>query len=233
MPLKILIIEDELIIADFLKTLIENKGYKVLAIAIDHNEALVAIEKLKPNLILLDINLNSTINGIEIAHIINTKYKIPFVFTSSYSDPITLERVATTNPYNYLVKPYKEEQLYTILKLAEQNNIANQKNIQNAIFIKEGNKYQKIEMKEILWIKADGNYLELHTQNRVQLIRSTLASFTNSLNNSFIRIHKSYVVNVAYITNVDGNRVIIAEEKIPLSKMYKDQLFEKLNIQSS
>ena len=232
MSLKILIIEDELIIAEFIKTLIEKKGYQVLAIAIDHREAIVAIEKLKPNLILLDINLNCSISGIEIGHIINTKYKIPFVFTSSFSDASTLERVATTNPLNYLVKPYKEEQLYTVLKLAEQKISVIKKNEKNVLFIKDGAKYKKVEMKDILWIKADGNYLEVHTQNQVQLIRATLSNFTDNLNGSFIRTHKSYIVNVDCITKVEGNRVTICNEKIPISKMYKELLFEKLNISS-
>lgn len=230
MSLKILIIEDELIIAEFLKNLIEKQDYKVVAIAIDYKEATAAIEKFKPNLILLDINLNDNINGIEIAHIINTKYKIPFVFTSSYSDSLTLDRVAATNPLNYLVKPYKEEQLYTILKLAEQKSPVIQKSNRNALFIKDRNKYKKIEMKDILWIKADGNYLEVHTQNGIHLIRATLSSFTDNLNNNFIRTHKSYIVNVDYITKVEGNRIELSAEKIPVSRMYKELLFEKLNI---
>lgn len=230
MSLKILIIEDELIIAEFLKTLIEKQGYKVVAIAIDYKEAKAAIEGFEPNLILLDINLNCNINGVEIAHIINTKYKIPFIFTSSYSDPSTLDRVIATNPLNYLVKPYKKEQLYTVLKLAEQKNPVIQKSNRNAIFIKDRNKYKKIEMKDILWIKADGNYLEVHAQNGIHLIRATLSNFTDKLNNNFIRTHKSYIVNVDYITKVEGNRIALNTEKIPVSRMYKELLFEKLNI---
>ena len=232
MSLRILIVEDELIIANFLKELIEKLDYKVVAIAMDYEDTILEIVKSKPNLILLDINLNCPINGIDIAHIINTKYKIPFIFTSSYSDTSTLERVATTNPLNYLVKPYKKEQLYSVLKLAGQKKLEDEKTDRATLFIKDKNKYKKIEMKNIQWIKADGNYLEIHTQKQILLIRATISNFTKNLNNNFIRTHKSYIVNIDCITKIEGNRLTILTENIPISKMYKDPLFEKLNIHS-
>ncbi len=242
MELKILIVEDELIIAEDVKNMLLKMGYDVIGIAMDYDEIETILSHQKPDLILLDVNLNSKKDGIEIAQIINDKYKIPFIFTTSYSDSVTINRAKQTNPINYLVKPFKEEQLFTTIQLSL-SKLANQEEkslddkntetfvIKDALFIKDKFKYTKLFINDILWIKSDGNYLEIQTTKKEELIRATLSNFIERLNNDFFfRTHKSYIVNLEYVTKIETNYVTIVSTKIPITKIYYDELIKKLNI---
>lgn len=241
--IQILIVEDELIIAEDVKNSLIKKGFDVLGIAMDYDEAISILKLNKPDLILLDVNLNSVKDGIDLANTINEYYVIPFIFTTSYSDSSTLERAKKTNPINYLVKPFKEEQLIAAIeialhKLAQIENSETNFNtkasdafiIKNALFIKEKFSYTKLILKDILWIKSDGNYLEIKTNTKDELVRASLSNFIEKLTHEFFRTHKSYIVNLNYITKIETNNVYINNVKIPLSKSYYDDLINKLNI---
>lgn len=238
---KILIVEDELIIAEDVKNMLTHMEYEVVDVAMDYDEAIAILETKKPDLILLDVNLNSHKDGIDLAELINEKFKIPFIFTTSYSDSLTLNRAKDTHPINYLVKPFKKEQLFSTIEMAlyslshsneattsEDNNALI---IKDALFIKDKFKYTKLNISDILWIKSDGNYLEIQTTKKEELIRATLSNFIERLNNDlFFRTHKSYIVNLDYLSKIETNYVTIVANKIPITKNYYDELVKKLNI---
>lgn len=237
---KILIVEDELIIAEDIKTTLLKNNYNVVGIAMDYDEAIVIIENNTIDLIILDINLNAKKTGIDLATALNEKYKIPFIFSTSYSDSATLEKVKHTNPLNYLVKPFKREQLLTTIEIA-QFKISEKLNsskkaeesfiIKDAIFIKDKFKYTKLNFNDILWVKSDGNYLDIKTNHKDEVIRASLSNFIDKLNNDlFFRTHKSYIVNLEFIANIETNFITIADTKIPITKNYHDDLMRKLNI---
>lgn len=244
--IKILIVEDELIIAQDMIDILENMGYEVLQNAMDADETFEILSRLTPDLILLDINLNGKRDGIDIAREINDKYKIPFIFTTSYTDGPTIERAKEVKPVNYLVKPFKPEQLYTAIEIAMINldKTLNPQSkttefesreeglvIKDALFIKDKYRYTKLFLKDILWIKSDGNYLELHTAKRKEIIRATLNNFLLKLDpHTFFRTHKSYVVNLDYLTRVEPTTVTIADTEIPINKQNVEELIQRLNI---
>lgn len=238
---KILIVEDELIIAEDVKNMLTYMEYEVVDVAMDYDEAIAVLETQKPDLILLDVNLNSRKDGIDLAKLINEKYKIPFIFTTSYSDSFTLNRAKDTHPINYLVKPFKKEQLFSTIEMAlyslsqENSTTTSTDNdaliIKDALFIKDKFKYTKLNISDILWIKSDGNYLEIQTTKKEELIRATLSNFIERLNNElFFRTHKSYIVNLDYLSKIETNYVTIVASKIPITKNYYDELVKKLNV---
>ena len=96
--LRILIIEDELIISRDMTAMLTKMGYDVIGDAMDFDEAIEILERETPDLILLDVNLNGKRDGIDVAAEINRRFHIPFIFTTSYSDSATLERARNTNP---------------------------------------------------------------------------------------------------------------------------------------
>jgi len=244
--IKILIVEDELIIAQDMIDILEKMGYEVIENAMDAEETFEILSKDTPDLILLDINLSGGRDGIDIAKEINEKYKIPFIFTTSYTDGLTIERAKEVKPLNYLVKPFKPEQLYTAIEIA-MNNLAKAtiikepfsdethteegQIIKGALFIKDKFKYTKVQLKDILYIKSDGNYLEIHTLKKKEIIRATLNNFIQKLdNNIFFRTHKSYVVNLDYLTHFESSTITIDNTEIPITKQYADELIKRLNI---
>lgn len=238
---KILIVEDELIIAEDVKNMLTHMEYDVIDVAMDYDEAITILKDKKPDLILLDVNLNSHKDGIDLAELINEKYKIPFIFTTSYSDSLTLNRAKNTHPINYLVKPFKKEQLFSTIEMAlyslsqENGQATSTENdaliIKDALFIKDKFKYTKLNISDILWIKSDGNYLEIQTTKKEELIRATLTNFIERLNSDlFFRTHKSYIVNLDYLSKIETNYVTIVASKIPITKSYYDELVKKLNV---
>ncbi len=115
---KILIVEDERIIALDLQRRLIRFGYPDPVITTNGLDALKAIDTDRPNIILMDIMLSSDFDGIETATIIKEKYNIPLIFLTAYSDEKTVERAKKAEPYGYILKPFKEKELYTTIDIA-------------------------------------------------------------------------------------------------------------------
>jgi DNA-binding NarL/FixJ family response regulator len=117
----VLIIEDEVMIAEDLAETCRSYGYHVIEPAYAPGDALNKLKSEKVDLVLLDINLESNINGIEIASFINDQLQLPFIYLSSYSDPRTLTEARNTKPMAYITKPFKRADIYTTIEIALQN----------------------------------------------------------------------------------------------------------------
>lgn len=115
---KILVVEDEPLIAMDIKKILGRNEYFVVGVAHDSETALDMIYSRNPNLILMDINIEGAMDGIGVAEIVKEKYNIPVIFLTSYSDDATLERAEKTLPYSYIVKPFEERNLKSAIKIA-------------------------------------------------------------------------------------------------------------------
>lgn len=122
--IKVLIVEDEPLIAKNIGMYLNNHDYEVAAIAYDSEEALQQLKRQQPDFAILDINLESEKDGIDIANYINQHNFIPFVYLTSYSDKETLERAKKTNPAGFIVKPFNEKTLYATIEIALSNHAA-------------------------------------------------------------------------------------------------------------
>lgn len=116
--LKILIVEDDRLITEYLSHLLQKSGYEVSGMVPSGEEALTHIESSIPDLILMDIKLEGAKDGINTAREILKNYDIPIIFTSAYSDESTLESAKDVFPYGYIVKPYGERELEPVIKMA-------------------------------------------------------------------------------------------------------------------
>jgi DNA-binding NarL/FixJ family response regulator len=124
---KILIVEDEPIIAEHIAVYLNNADFVVSGIAYDDDDAKTALKNNLPDAVILDINLDSETDGIEIADFINKNYRLPFLFLTSYADRETLERAKAVEPWGYIVKPFNEKTLQASLEMAI-SNFANRSN---------------------------------------------------------------------------------------------------------
>ena len=116
--IKILIVEDEALVAKDIEISLRHLDYHIVGIAYDGMSALDMIHSRLPDLVLLDIELNSDISGIDIANVLNEKYGIPFIYLTSYADPCTIDMVKKTLPFGYILKPFSERELYGAIELA-------------------------------------------------------------------------------------------------------------------
>lgn len=119
--ISILIVEDEPLIAADIAMHLDNMDFRVSGIAYDSAEALYQLQYHTPDAVLLDVNLNAPLDGIEIAQIIKEKYQLPVVFLTSFSDRTTLERAKKTDPAGYIVKPFDERNLLATLEISLYN----------------------------------------------------------------------------------------------------------------
>jgi CheY-like chemotaxis protein len=105
---RILIVEDEIIIARELEARLQGMEYEVVGIASSGREAIALAEEARPDLVLMDIVLKGDIDGIEAAEEIRRRLRLPVIFVSAYTDPETLRRAKITEPFAYIVKPFSE-----------------------------------------------------------------------------------------------------------------------------
>ncbi|MCE5249053.1 response regulator [bacterium] len=117
-PKRILLVEDEILVAENMKRSFIRNGYEVPSIAVTGEEAIRFAGQDKPDLVLMDIVLTGQMDGIEAADKIRELYKIPVVFLTAYSDEETLKRAKITEPFGYLTKPCEERQMFITLEMA-------------------------------------------------------------------------------------------------------------------
>ena len=219
----ILIVEDDLLIAEMLKEMLIELGYSIVSICKSFHETMdVLNESDKIDLVFLDVNLTYGKSGIEIAKVLKEEYYLPFVYLTSYSDPVTIKNAVSTFPEAYLVKPFTKSELFSTIELSRMKGATNK---ENSIIVKDGNKRVKLMAKEILYIKSDKNYLEIATIEKRIVTRHSLESFIEELDDDFFtRIHRSFAVNLSAITSVNNQSVIIDDVSLPLSRKYKDSV---------
>lgn len=243
--LKIGIVEDELIIANLIANTLKKIGYQTTKIASTYNEALEMLDAEKPDVVLLDIQIKGSKDGIELAHTINTNYNIPFIFLTANADAATLERAKATSPPAFLVKPFTKDDLYTAIEICF-NNYSKNKNVEtatlqpteqqdylikDAIFIKDGNYFHKIKFADILYLESEHVYVNVVTATKKLLVRSSLQQYlTHFDTKKFVQIHRSYAINIDFIETINSENIFINNITLPLGKTFRDKLLIQLKL---
>ena len=122
MSSKILIVEDEIIIAIDLKIRLEDLGYYVPGIAVNGRDAIKKTGEKNPDIILMDILLNEDKDGIQIAQQIRNQYNIPIIYLTGNQNDSVIERAETTEPYGYINKPFDNNEIENAIQLAVSKN---------------------------------------------------------------------------------------------------------------
>jgi len=116
--IKILIVEDEQIVAFDLRKRLTRLGYQVTGTAASGNKALALVDKELPNIVLMDIHIQGNIDGIEVAAKLQESYQIPVIYLTAYSEEKTLRRARATQPYGYLLKPFSDRELHVMIQVS-------------------------------------------------------------------------------------------------------------------
>lgn len=235
---KILIVEDEAIIADKIEITLDSYGYETIGPAFSYSEAIELIESDKPDIAILDIQLGGKKSGIDLAIEINKKYHFPFIFLSSNSDSLTLEQAKNVEPFAYLVKPFGKEELYTSVEVAlynyakQKEKALNEENliIADALFIKDSKVFHRINFEDILYLQSDHIYIDIILKVGKKIsVRGSLNEYMGKLSKSFFRSHRSYIVNVDFMTKLNHNKIEINGIEIPIGQNQREELLSKLN----
>lgn len=232
----ILIVEDEASLAENIKDLLFSLNYEVAGIVSNTKDAMNFLLTNKPDLALVDIKIKGTKDGVELAKLIQQDYHMPIVFSTAYSDSAIMERAKEVMPYGYLVKPYSRDSLSSTIYIALSNfDKQNSKKAEIAIestdfiLIRDKGHFAKILTKEILYLQADGLYTIVVTEKKRYTIKTLLKyTFSNVKTGNFLRVHKSYVVNIDKIESFNAKECIIVDENIPIARGIYKLLYKRL-----
>jgi CheY-like chemotaxis protein len=115
---KILVVEDESEVAETLEIMLKKFGYNVVGCENRAEDAIQKAGELRPDIVLMDIELSGKMDGIQAADTIRKKYHIPVIYITAICDTKTLERVGANVPYGYILKPFTESELHTVIEIA-------------------------------------------------------------------------------------------------------------------
>ena len=244
----ILIVEDESIVAKDIQNCLKKLGYSVIAICSNGEDAVKAAEEKGPDIILMDIMLKGEMSGIDTANHIREKYNKPIIFLTAYADESTLNKAKVSEPYGYIIKPYKEIDLHTSIEMALYKHqketevrkerdflysLVENKSAQDIIFVKSNSRLVKVKTNDIYFIEALKDYVIINMATARYTIHSTMKDIEKKLSASaFIRVHRSFIVRLDKIVAIEHPNLILEDDKkpIPIGGSYKDELVKRLNL---
>jgi len=145
MTKRILIVEDEFIIAHDLENILKKLNYEVVGIALSEPEAIALIQRERPDIVLLDIQIKGKKTGIDVARMLNEEYQIPFVYITSFADEQTVSLIKETYPLGYVLKPFYEREIYAMLEICLAKVENQQLTRQKEYLLEEINQYHDYE----------------------------------------------------------------------------------------
>ena len=237
---RILIVEDEPIIAADLEDRLIEMGCHVLPSCSNGESALLSFEQTKVDLVLMDIQLEGKLDGIETAKQMLALAPVTIIYLTSNADETHFERARPTAPAAFLSKPFRGKDLKYAIELAlsrvPKPALAKPENTQvshilnDRLFVKVKDRSVRIFLSDILWVEADNYYCKIVTPQASHLIGQTLKQLEAILLElpEFMRVHRSFLVNLTKIEAIGDGVLFIQKSQIPVSKSAREELNIKL-----
>ncbi len=244
--LKILIVEDEMLIGAKISLFLTELGYDVTAILPRAEEALLHLQENLPDIALLDVRLKGDMDGIALAELLQKQHNLPIIFLTANADDATFNLAKATKPFAFLAKPFRKTELQRAIELtinrmeAEANNGAaaapkaeeeNTYLLDDRIFVRFKDRMVKIVFSDIRYVEADRNYCRVFTQNKEYLLTMPMKALEDKLPPAqFQRIHRSHIVNLAHVDEVAEGDVIIGTKHLPLSQSLREEFLKRFRM---
>jgi DNA-binding LytR/AlgR family response regulator len=213
---KILIVDDEIFLAEYLFDILKKLGFFDIRMSHSISQSIKLIEQNKPDVILLDIRMENDLDGIELANQINEKYKIPFIYITAHSDKAILAKAMKTIPSGYITKPFKPIDIFAALNLTLYRLSIEEDNF---FIFKDGQNNVKINPKCILYAQSEGNYIDIHCTDKKYSLRNSLEWLLEQLpSNQFMRVHRSFVINLNEVEKINAQTLTLKGIEIPVSR---------------
>ena len=232
MTIKCLIIDDEPIARQILETYC---GYlpelKVVSSCQNALEAKQILEKDTVDLIFTDINM-PVLNGL--AFIKTLRQPPQVIFTTAYKE--FAHEAFDINACDYLLKPFSIERFIMAVDKAKEKLVKDSPGVQMPVadafmYVRSEGKIFKVDFDALHYAEASGNHVKIVMDDRQFTTSMTFANFEELLPRAtFIRVHRSFIINKSRIQIIEGNRIVIGEKEIPIGSNYRDQFFGEIGM---
>lgn len=245
---KIMIVEDETIVALDLSMRLQKESYEVVGIAASSDDAIALFTEQKPDLVLMDINIKGKKDGIETAAALKKIQEVPLIFLTAFSQSEYVNRAKTVNPSAYLVKPFNNDSLHTSIQIAIHNFAVPGKRtdaqpaaaevkedsgketllfFNNYFFVKHNYRFNKFSIDDLLYAESDNNYIRLVTTSKKIALRISLQYLAEKFNHpALVRVHRGFIVNIKNIDSFNEEEILIGQHQIPIGRNYKDDFLK-------
>lgn len=213
--MKVIIVEDDLIVADHLKMMLKRNEVNVIGI-IDNVKEAIASTNLSPDLYFIDIRLDGKETGIDLG-IYLSETNIPFIYLTANNEVAMMKSAAQTKPFAYITKPYKENDIIAMLEIYKAQ-------FSKSIEVKTQYGKKQVKLNDILYFEAEGSYVKIVTLSTYYTERGTLTEFEDKFGQQFSRAHRSFLVNNDKIEQFNSLELYINGKAIPVSRGYKSNI---------
>ncbi len=254
---RILIVENEILISDEMALMLESVGYEIVDQVTTGEEAIESALSYSPDLIIMDIELDGNMDGVAAMHAINKHHLIPVIYLTQFHDHLTVQRAIKTKPAAYMSKPFNLRSMSIAIDIALHNATSNKPTFDPAsirqnkyyllndrVFVRERQAYKRVEVDDILWIEAERAYLRIITAKKIYSLATSMAGFSRKFQHShLVQIHRSYIININHVKGLEGNIVYMEggekisrlsgeikakDGKLPISKHFRKEFLQRL-----
>lgn len=244
----ILVIEDEAIVSKDIQQSLKRLGYNIIGTASTGEKAIQLAIETNPDLVLMDIMLKGDMSGIRAAEKIKEIINVPIIYLTAYADENTLEKAKVTQPYGYIIKPFKEVDLHTSIEMAlykfsKEREVIKERDFlysivenqekEGVIFVKSNSRLVKVKTNDIFFVEALKDYVVVNVGDMKYTIHSTMKEIEKKLPiKEFQRIHRSYIVRLDKIVAIEQPNIVIegGKKMLPIGGSYKEELFSRINL---
>lgn len=247
--IRILLIEDEAVLALDLSDLLQAEGYVVVGVASNGPQALALYQAHPVDLVLCDIRIQGPWDGIETVMRLGTGRAVPVIYLSAFSDPVMRERAVRTLPAAYLLKPVSPDSLRVAIELALYTASSRTATagaatttggtgaepvlrLGETIFIRHNYRFVRIPLADILLLQADNNHTLVVTETQKYALRLTLGHLLDRLVSSqLVRVHRSYAVNLDRVNSFTEQELTVTDQTVPISRQYRESFLRCFSAQ--
>ena len=230
--LRVVIVEDEVVIAHIIQKYLEERGHTVVSHCISYEEAIESMNNYMIDVALIDIKLYGERSGIDLCQYLRKKPNCPVIvyLTAQYDNRI-LNMALATQPDGYLTKPIHKTSLWTTIESAYSRVQLHQSSAPSTIALTESNETHFINKNDILFVKSDHIYIEIHLISDAPItMRRSLHQIMEDIDHPhFIRCHRSYLVNAPHVTKINTHHLIVGNQKIPISRSRRKSVLNSIS----
>ncbi|HTF06273.1 MAG TPA: response regulator [Bacteroidia bacterium] len=230
----ILIVEDEIAVSMDIEMRLKKLGYTITGTAMDAEEAVRLLEETPPDLVLLDIQLGKSLDGLKLSKLLKER-GFTVVFLTAFADNATFAQALATEPAGYVLKPFRDDDLQRTIEIAlkkqEQEQPLTAVQDSGSFFIREKGQLLGINYDDLLWFEALDNYVRIHTTRKTHTVKISMKDIEQKLPASqFIRVHRSFIIPISRISRIEENTIYIDKDSIPIGGQYREKLMQRLRV---